>query len=84
MNQALIANVARSPAQTLNMVLSRPTMLADESLATVEKVVKIWVREGLVDRVAPIVEASGLNAQTRTLVRRVCLRTAAVAKPATH
>lgn len=74
MNQALIGNVARHPAQTLKGVIARPTILADESLSTIEQMVKIWVREGLIDSVSTLVDASGIPPTTNAVLRRICAR----------
>lgn len=74
MNQALIGNVARHPAQTLKGVIARPTILADESLSTIEQMVKIWVREGLIDGVSTLVDATGIPPTTNAVLRRICAR----------
>lgn len=78
MNQAIIQNVARHPAHMLNLVLARPALIGDESLATVEAVAKIWAREGLADRVTTLVDASGLSGEARALLRRICARSMTV------
>lgn len=74
MNNALITNVSRHPAQTLSSFEAMPARLQDECFNTLAQIAKIWARQGLRDRVYQLADASGLTVDQRVALRSACVR----------
>lgn len=71
-NSPIIANATRYPHQTAKAILARPTMLSDESTATVEEVVQALVKSGHRAELLNVCEESGLDKARRAIIRAAC------------